>query len=65
MTLISAPTCALSENYDLKTIADYETGPGAEVSPERARIAVEQAKRFVAYFEAKLGTRSIDENGAS
>jgi uncharacterized protein (UPF0332 family) len=55
----------LAKTYNLKAIADYDTGPGAEVSPERARIAVEQAKRFVAYFEAKLGMRSIDENGAA
>ncbi len=51
----------LSESYDLKTIADYEIGPGAEVSPERARIAVEQAKRFVAYFESKLNTEASTE----
>jgi uncharacterized protein (UPF0332 family) len=51
----------LSESYDLKTIADYEIGPGAEVSPERARIAVEQAKRFVAYFESKLSTEASTE----
>lgn len=44
----------LSRNYDLKAIADYETGPDAEVSPERASMAVQQAKRFVAYFEAIL-----------
>ena len=31
----------LSESYDLKTIADDEIHPGAEVSLERARIAVE------------------------
>jgi uncharacterized protein (UPF0332 family) len=51
----------LSESYDLKTIADYEIGPGAEVSPERTRIAVEQAKRFVAYFESKLSTEASTE----
>jgi hypothetical protein len=45
----------LSRNYDLKAIADYETGPDAEVSPEVASMAVQQAKRFVAYFEAQLG----------
>jgi uncharacterized protein (UPF0332 family) len=48
----------LAENYNLKTIADYEIGPGAEISPERARAALEQAKRFVAYFEAVLGASS-------
>lgn len=34
--------------YNLKAIADYETGPGSEVSPEMASDAVETAKRFVA-----------------
>jgi uncharacterized protein (UPF0332 family) len=34
--------------YNLKAIADYETGPDAEVSPEMATDAVETAKRFVA-----------------
>jgi uncharacterized protein (UPF0332 family) len=37
----------LPENYNLKTIADHETGPGAEVTPERARTALEKARRFV------------------
>lgn len=44
----------LAENYSLKTIADYETGPGAEVSPERATRAVHEARRFVAWFEHRL-----------
>jgi uncharacterized protein (UPF0332 family) len=34
--------------YNLKAIADYETGPGAEVSQELAIDAIETAKRFVA-----------------
>lgn len=38
----------LSQSYNLKAIADYETGPGSEVSPERAAQAVAMAKRFVA-----------------
>ncbi|HEY1411121.1 MAG TPA: HEPN domain-containing protein [Rhodopila sp.] len=52
----------LAENYNLKTIADYETGPGAEISPERARAALEQAKRFVAYFETVLGVSTRDDD---
>ena len=44
----------LSRNYDLKNIADYETGPDASVSPERAGMAVQEAKRFVAHFESVL-----------
>jgi hypothetical protein len=50
----------LSRNYDLKAIADYETGPGAEISPERAILAVQQAKHFVAYFETVLGSPTSD-----
>lgn len=38
----------LSQAYNLKSIADYETGPGSEVSPERAADAIETAKHFVA-----------------
>ena len=42
----------LSRSYNLKAIADYETGPGSEVSPERAAEAVETGKRFVAHIGA-------------
>ncbi len=34
--------------YNLKAIADYETGPGSEVPPALAAEAIETAKRFVA-----------------
>jgi uncharacterized protein (UPF0332 family) len=34
--------------YNLKAIADYEIGPGSEVSPELAAEAVATSKRFVA-----------------
>jgi uncharacterized protein (UPF0332 family) len=44
----------LSQTYNLKAIADYETGPGSEVSPERAATAVEAAKAYVAYFDRVL-----------
>ncbi len=33
--------------YNLKSVADYETGPGSVVPPERAMGAVETAQRFV------------------
>jgi uncharacterized protein (UPF0332 family) len=33
--------------YRLKSIADYETGPDSEISPERAAAAMETARRFV------------------
>lgn len=38
----------LSQAYNLKTIADYETGPGSEITLERAAAAVETSKQFVA-----------------
>jgi len=38
----------LSQTYNLKAIADYETGPGSEVPFEKAEAAVREAKRFVA-----------------
>jgi uncharacterized protein (UPF0332 family) len=44
----------LSRSYDLKSIADYETGPGSTVSAERAAEAVETAEKFVAYFAATI-----------
>lgn len=34
--------------FNLKAIADYETGPGSDVSPELAAEALTIAKRFVA-----------------
>lgn len=37
----------LSQAYNLKAIADYETGPDAEVGSQRAAQAVEGAKLFV------------------
>jgi hypothetical protein len=49
----------LSRSYDLKAVADYEIGPDAQLSPEQARTALEQADRFVAYFEAKFAGQSI------
>lgn len=45
----------LSRAYDLKSIADYETGPGSTVSAERAAEAVATAETFVAYFADALG----------
>ena len=38
----------LGRTYNLKAIADYQTGPGFKVSPELATAAIETAKRFVA-----------------
>jgi uncharacterized protein (UPF0332 family) len=37
----------LGRTFNLKALADYETGPGSHVSPERAREAILTARRFV------------------
>jgi uncharacterized protein (UPF0332 family) len=37
----------LGRTYNLKAIADYETGPGSKVSPELAADAIATAKRLV------------------
>jgi hypothetical protein len=37
----------LPRAYNLKAIADYETGPGSQVSAESAREAIHTAHRFV------------------
>ena len=42
----------LGSTYTLKAIADYETGPGSDVSPERAARAIAEAKRFVVTIAA-------------
>jgi uncharacterized protein (UPF0332 family) len=44
----------LSRAYNLKAIADYETSPNAEVSPEQASEALALAERMVAYFASAL-----------
>ena len=38
----------LSRTYNLKAIADYQTGPGSQVTVEQAREAIQTARRFVA-----------------
>ena len=37
----------LGRTYNLKALADYETGPGAYVSPAQALAAIATARRFV------------------
>jgi uncharacterized protein (UPF0332 family) len=44
----------LSATYNLKSIADYETGPGSSVTPERARSAVAEGERFVEHIASLL-----------
>lgn len=48
----------LSQSYNLKAIADYETGPGSEISAERAIEAVETGKQFVAHIAGLLSAPS-------
>ena len=38
----------LSEAYNFKAVADYDTGPIAEISSQEAVNAVEAARKFVA-----------------
>jgi hypothetical protein len=47
------------DRYALKTIADYEIGPGVELSLDRARVDVDRP--FVAYFESKLSAEGPTE----
>jgi uncharacterized protein (UPF0332 family) len=44
----------LATTYSLKNTADYDAGPGSEISREQAREAIELAKRFVAYLDELL-----------
>ncbi|HLJ18061.1 MAG TPA: HEPN domain-containing protein [Bryobacteraceae bacterium] len=37
----------LTQGYNMKAIADYDTTPGSFVSPEEAVVAIETALRFV------------------
>lgn len=54
----------LSQTYNLKAIADYETGPGSEVSSERATTAVEMGKKFVAHIASLLTATAHAPNGS-
>jgi uncharacterized protein (UPF0332 family) len=40
--------CSCRKPNNLKSIADYETGPGARISADRAAAAVAAARHFVA-----------------
>jgi uncharacterized protein (UPF0332 family) len=44
----------LGSTYNLKAIADYETGPESDVSPERAKQAIEEASLFIARISTIL-----------
>ncbi len=45
----------LGRAYNLKAIADYETGPGSAVSPERAADALAIGKLFVGRCAELIG----------
>jgi len=45
----------LSQSYNLKAVADYETGPGSKVSVELARTTIETGKRFVTRMVELIG----------
>jgi uncharacterized protein (UPF0332 family) len=44
----------LGRTYNLKALADYETGPGAYVSMAQARAAIATALRFAAAIAALI-----------
>jgi uncharacterized protein (UPF0332 family) len=44
----------LGRTYDLKAIADYETGPGSEVSVAQAEQVIATARRFIDVIAAIL-----------
>jgi uncharacterized protein (UPF0332 family) len=44
----------LGRTYNLKAIADYETGPGSRVSAESTRNARATAERFIACIQELL-----------
>ena len=46
----------LGRTYNLKAIADYETGPGSKVSHAQAAEAIATARRFVAAIEEVIGS---------
>jgi uncharacterized protein (UPF0332 family) len=45
----------LTQAYNLKAVADYETGPDSDIPPERAAAALETASRFVEGIANLLG----------
>ena len=45
----------LGRTYNLKAIADYETGPGAHITPEQAKDAITGAHQFVEAIAKLIG----------
>lgn len=48
----------LTQAYNLKAVADYETGPDSDVPPERAEAAIETAACCVEGIAQLLGDNS-------
>ena len=45
---------SLQRAYNLKVVADYETGPDSDIAPERAVGAIEDAGKFVSTVQNAL-----------
>lgn len=45
----------LGRAYNLKTVADYETGPGSKVTHAQAKEAIDAAHQFVAALHKLMG----------
>jgi uncharacterized protein (UPF0332 family) len=45
----------LPRTHNLKAIADYQTGPGSQVTVEQAQEAIKTAERFVGVITSILG----------
>lgn len=54
----------LGRTYQLKAIADYETGPGSDVSPELATQAIASAKLFLEKIRELIETPASPQGGA-
>lgn len=45
----------LGQAYNLKAVADYETGPDSDIPPERSALAIETATRFIDCIAGLIG----------
>ena len=52
----------LGRTYNLKAIADYETGPGSKVTPQQAAEAIDAARHFVSAVIALIGNEPVDNS---
>ena len=46
----------LTQAYNLKAVADYETGANSDIPPERSAAAIETASRFLVCVAELLST---------